>query len=243
MTALCLGGCAQKYKIPKKKSETPIKEETPAPAPKLKLLFHKKELLGGAKGKEQFCYFEVEDEGSTDVYRLVRHSINDKMECLGSFVRNDKNLLCWEENPDQLYLVTFYGFFPGEPVEYYIVSVDDRRVSKLHLVPSPMEVTKKNGYKLSAEIATPDGLTFIFNASGFEPHELVNGAARTENVIEDFRLTANEEGRLTFTINPDWTKDRGGKAEIELTGSKGRISMTYPWGANYLHWAESQMDE
>lgn len=237
-TLACSSGCT-----PKVKPEVIKDEAAPVSKPHLKMVFHKKEMLVGPHRKEQFCHFEVEDEGNTPIYKIVRHTISDKMECIGSFVRNEKNLLCWADKPDELYLVNFYGFFPGEPIDYYLVAINDQRVFKLHIIPTPMQVIKTNGYTLAAELLTPDGYSFLFHGSGFEPNEVVNCIAATDGQEEGFNLKTDEEGKLSFTINPAWTDERGGSAEVELYGSKGYVAMTYPWGTAYMDWAESLLNE
>jgi len=176
-------------------------------------------------------------------YTLKQVRLNGQTRDLGSFVILEEGKLRQASDPKKLFALRFKGFLPGEPVDFFLLTADGKQAARLHLVPRPLTVSKKNGYTINAEICDYSGTHFLLTADGFEANEKLSLVSAINEYEFECNWHADACGRFQQTMTPNLEGENGGSAELRLYGTKGKIGIRYPWGNEYYKLAASILSD
>ena len=70
-------------------------------------------------------------------------------------------------------------------------------------------------------------------ASGFAPNEEVRLHTHSGEIKIWDNVSADEKGVIYYKLMHQTFDDTGGMAVMELEGSRGKVTMNYPWGTSY----------
>ncbi len=158
-------------------------------------------------------------------FKLLRSNLSGKKELLGEYSSDEKGVL-----QESIQMIAYYC--PGEPFEF-IVESEDRDQAKASVVPLPIEIVQE-GCKISVELASADGKTFICKGEGFEPGEKIRICSISLGNAIDNVVSAGVNGAFTMTIKPAVKKKKGGKCALEVRRQKETLSLKFAWGKEAL---------
>lgn len=94
-----------------------------------------------------------------------------------------------------------------------------------------VEVTAKNGAKVSVSIDSLEHSIFRLNGTGFQPYETVNFISNSNNEVLHYSLTADDKGNLLpIQLSPAVIGKSGGICNIHLLRREDSIHVKLPWG-------------
>jgi len=124
----------------------------------------------------------------------------------------------------------------GEPLQFALISDDDRWRAFTQIVPFPLEKTSGPCH-LSLLEKGPYYQFVSIEVSGFQPGETVRIDVKSEGQGGKSQAQADEQGFYTALISPVVRGMASGHARIMIAAKSCRIGAEFPWGAG------SQIDQ
>ncbi len=126
--------------------------------------------------------------------------------------------------------ILMFDFCKGEPIEYWITSLDGKVKMCTSFVPYPITTQARDGASVSIRRLTPDARLVLVEGYDFDPDEKVyvstqSSGSETKNV--PFVCT---NGKLSMIIEPAGEGKSGGTAYLSISRMKERLVLEFDWG-------------
>jgi hypothetical protein len=117
----------------------------------------------------------------------------------------------------------------GEPIQFALISDDDRLRVFAQVIPFPLEVSSGPCHLAAIETG-PYYYGMFIGLTGFQPNE--NLAIETQSGDEggQTKTKANEQGSYNADLLPFVKGQRSGKAQFYVTAKSCKIGIEFPWG-------------
>jgi hypothetical protein len=117
----------------------------------------------------------------------------------------------------------------GEPIQFALISDDDRFRVFAQIVPFPMEVTSGPCH-LSAIQTAPYYLGILIRVTGLQPNEDLIIDEHSESEGAQTKGTANDQGDYNAVMLPSVKGKRSGKARFNAMSKSCKIGVEFSWG-------------
>ncbi len=126
--------------------------------------------------------------------------------------------------------ILMFDFCKGEPIEYWLTSLDGKTNIKSTFVPYPIATQGRDGATISIRRLTPDAKLVLVEGYDFDPDEKIyvstqSSGSETKNV--PFVCT---NGKLSMIIEPAGEGKSGGTAYLNISRMKERLVLEFDWG-------------
>ena len=132
-------------------------------------------------------------------------------------------------------MMLMFDYFMGEPVEYWLCSLDGTSRLGVTLVPYPIMSEGQDGATITLRRLTPDARLVLLEGRDFDPDEQIfvssqSGKQHTHNVPI---ICIN--GKFTMIFEPGIAERSGGSAYIDVERIRERLMLKYDWGCEAVN--------
>jgi len=129
-------------------------------------------------------------------------------------------------------LLFFSSYLPGEPINFALVSDDQKLVATTKIIPNPIEKIDNDKHRVSLEIATANKRGYMVHCSGLRPFGTYLLATSFENERFAYPFEANSRGEAFIRTGPNTPWITGGKGTLELRGDgiSSPLFLEFNWG-------------
>ncbi|ADI39142.1 hypothetical protein [Waddlia chondrophila] len=130
-------------------------------------------------------------------------------------------------------LLFFSNYLPGEPVNFALVSEDQKLIATTKIVPNPIEKVDNHKHRISLEIASPDKRTYVIHCSGLRPFGTYLASISFENERFAYPFEANSKGEAFLRTGPSAPWITEGEGTLELRGDQitNPLFLEFFWGS------------
>ncbi len=194
----------------------------------------------------------VENVGQVVTYRFVARKLPSDT----SFLLSNQNLgqalnpIGWYEVDDDGQLgrqidtgtlmldnemILMFDYCKGEPVEYWLISKDQKTRLGTMFVPYPIKCESRDGAIITIRRLTQDARLVLMEGIDFDPDERIvissqYGSSRTPNVPI---LCTN--GKFSMIFEAASPEKSGGIAYVDVIRKKERMMLEYDWGSEAVN--------
>ena len=115
-------------------------------------------------------------------------------------------------------LLFFSNYLPGEPINFALVSEDQKIIATTKIVPNPIEKVDEANHRISLEIASADKRSYIVHSSGLRPFGAYMLSVSFENERFAYPFEANSRGEAFVRTGPNAPWITTGEGTLELRG-------------------------
>jgi hypothetical protein len=117
----------------------------------------------------------------------------------------------------------------GEPIQFALISDDDKSRAFTQIVPFPWEETAGPCH-LSLIETGPYYFGVLIRLTGFQPDEELSTEQQSENEGGQSKAKADAQGTYNAALLPFVKGKRSGKARFVVSGKSCKIGIEFPWG-------------
>jgi hypothetical protein len=117
----------------------------------------------------------------------------------------------------------------GEPIQFALISDDDRFRVFAQIVPFPIEVTS-GPCRLSAIQTAPYYLGMFIRVTGLQPNEDLIIDQQSESEGAQTKAKADDQGNYNAVALPAVKGKHSGKARFKVASKSCKIGIEFPWG-------------
>lgn len=129
-------------------------------------------------------------------------------------------------------LLFFSNYLPGEPINFALVSDDQKLIATTKIVPNPIEKIDNDKHRVSLEIASADKRSYVIHCSGLRPFGTYLASISFENERFAYPFEANSQGEAFLRTGPTTPWITGGEGSLELRGDQitSPLYLEFFWG-------------
>lgn len=126
----------------------------------------------------------------------------------------------------------FSNYLPGEPINFALVSDDQKLVATSKIIPNPIEKVDNDNHRVSLEIASANKKSFIVHCSGLQPFGVYMLATSFENERFAYPFEANDRGEAFIRTGPNapWITTGEGTLNLRGDGISKPLHLEFIWG-------------
>jgi len=117
----------------------------------------------------------------------------------------------------------------GEPIQFALISDDDRLRAFAQVIPFPLEVSSGPCHLAAIETG-PYYYGMFIGLTGFQPNEDLAIEQQSGDEGGHTNAKANEQGGYNAALLPFVKGQRSGKARFYVTAKSCKIGIEFPWG-------------
>jgi hypothetical protein len=117
----------------------------------------------------------------------------------------------------------------GEPIQFALISDDDKSRAFTQIVPFPWEETAGPCH-LSLIETGPYYFGVLIRLTGFQPDEELSTEQQSENEGGQSKAKTDAQGTYNTALLPFVKGKRSGKARFVVSGKSCKIGIEFPWG-------------
>lgn len=166
--------------------------------------------------------------------KLIVEMLDGSKEVIENLQINEKGILVKNNDPRTFFILR-ENMALGESTRYTLSNKEGTKKVGVTIVPLPIEAKDTMGHRVSIELLSPDGMTFLCHGEGFFPTEEVKMILNSGKELVVNKTKASTEGKFVAMLSPGIKNQASGYASVEVISKMSKLKLHYKWGRPATH--------